>query len=478
MIFDGLSPDLFRPLASKNARLYYASLQALYRRLIDNQIAGDECTPKEAKQAIRLGIIADCDSQEWAEETDDEDAPEPDVANRIYRKLRETGWLLEIDDVGYRKITSFAYLPAQLLTVIAQISRSHELEIGSTCQGVYTNLFALLNQPRESGPVLSFSAKSSRHFYGEVATLSATTRELSHRMMNQQAGPELFRTFFREFVDQVISRDYKTLNSKDNPYQYRSKILSIVTELKTSPDRVQLISEGIKATQPNEDLETIIKRVHKELDEIFRIFDNVPRLMDSIERYRRSMTRRTSEAIRYAYTVTGDIGKKLDSVASKIAGTAVEDDLLYPVKTTEDTYLSKGRLYTPKTARAEAQSTRVQHQQPPLDKIALDRAVKAYHQRRSDNPKRLTQFLESQLGDKALITTDDITIEGLDDLLSYLDLRKLINDGASRGSAFSPLQQHYKVTVTEGAMTKNQYLTAPKLTIIRRSSKRNTEHAS
>ena len=269
-------PTYSRPLASRNARLYYASLQALYQRLIDNQVAGDECTPKEAKQTIRLGILEHFDDPAWAEETEEEEAPEPDLANRIYRKLRDAGWLLEIDDVGYRKITSFAYLPAQLLTAMTHISRSHDLEIGSTCQGVYTNLFALMNQPRESASILSFAAKSSRHFYGEVATLSATTRELAHRMMNQQVGPELFHTFFREFVDQVISRDYKTLNSKDNPYHYRSKILSVITEIKINRDRLRQISEGIKAVQPNEDLETITKRVHADLDEIFRIFHNVP----------------------------------------------------------------------------------------------------------------------------------------------------------------------------------------------------------
>ena len=200
--------------------------------------------------------------------------------------------------------------------------------------------------------------------------------------------------------------------------------------------------------------------------------------MDSIEHYRRSMTRRTREAIRYAYTVTGDIGKTLDKVASKVSDTPIQDTLFYPVKITEDIYLSEGRLFTPRLPRAEAQATRVKPQPPPIDKIALDRAVKAYHQRRSDNPKRLARFLENQLGSKSLITTDDITIEDLDDLLAYLDIRRLINDGASRGSAFSPLQQHYKVTVNEGAMTENEYVVAPKLTIIRRSSKRNTKNAS
>ena len=200
--------------------------------------------------------------------------------------------------------------------------------------------------------------------------------------------------------------------------------------------------------------------------------------MDSIERYRRSMTRRTSEAIRYAYTVTGDLGKKLDEAASRVSDMPCEESLFFPVRVTEDAYLSEGRLFTPRLPRAEAKATRVKSRPPPIGKIALDRAVKAYHQRRSDNPKRLTRFLENQLGGKTSITTDDITIKDLDDLLAYLDIRKLINDGASRGSSFSPLQQHYKVTVNEGALTKNEYVVAPKLTIIRRSSRRNPENAA
>lgn len=466
-MFDAFPQQLFRPLASKNAPLYGIGLRALYRRLIEQHADGDECSPRAARDTIRVELLNGGSNAVWELEGDDSQDPDPDLASQIYRRLRDTGWLLEVDDVGYKKVTSFPLVVAQLLTAVSQVGGKNDLEIGSVCQGIYTNLKSLCERPVEGASLLAFCAKNARSFNNEVRIISSTTRELAHRMLNQQAGPEIFRLFFKEFVNEVVSRDFKTLNLDDNPYRYRVDITRIIYDIQRSASIKEKIASGILSAQPDQEKSIIEKRIDQDLSDIAMIFHNIPSLMDSIDRYRRSMTKRTNEAIRYVQSVAPQIGADIDSVAALVA---CSDEILgFPIHLVEDEYISSARLYQNPRSKEPIEPTSIRKHEKPLDKIARDRALKAYLQRRSDNPKRLTSYLERELGSKNAITTDEMAINSLDDLLAFLELRKLINDGVSQGSVFRPLLKYYKVVSNPNRLTNNEYIRAPQLIITRRS---------
>tara|TARA_R110001599_G_scaffold213875_3_gene411689 strand:- start:1887 stop:3290 length:1404 start_codon:yes stop_codon:yes gene_type:complete len=467
LFLDVIPNDLFKPLASKNARLYAIGLYALYNRLIANQSEGDECTPKEAKNTIRYELYNYAQELDWSQEEDSLDLDDDtDIASRIYNRLKNTGWLIEMDDIGYRRITSFPHISAQLLIAFAKIGDQGELDIGSVCQGVMNSLQQAIKDPSSGSKLITFSAKSANGFYAEALALSFTTRELAYRMMNQSNSSEQLSTFFDEFINKVFARDYRTLHSRDNPYRFRSAVLSLVAEIKFDQNIMSKVVEGKKTTQPDLSAEDATAQIVQELDTIFKVFTNIDKLMEGMERYRRSMTKRTKEAIRYSYRSSPDLGRRINDVLIKISGQ--ENNTLFPAPFIEDYYLSPKRAYEQRIPAPEQEATEIKPNYIPVEQIAYDRALKAYFQRRMENPKRLMGYLERHLKQQGSISTDDLAIESLDDLLAYIELRNLIYQNAQSGQSSNHLSSKYKVTPVKNAITQNKYIVAPKLIIERR----------
>lgn len=155
--FSSLSHELFKPLASRNAPLYKLALESLHGRLITNLEFEDECTPKEAKETIRVGLLNCAHNKEWQEDALDVDVvSEADVATRIYNRLRDSGWVLEMDDIGYRRICSFSQNGGKLLTALLSLGQQTSFDIGSVCQGVYTSLQAIHDNPKDNAANIRF----------------------------------------------------------------------------------------------------------------------------------------------------------------------------------------------------------------------------------------------------------------------------------------------------------------------------------
>lgn len=467
MFLDVIPSELFKPLASKNARLYAIGLHGLYKRLIDNQTDGDECSPKEAKNTIRSELFNYSNELEWSDEDDTLNLDdESDTATRIYNRLKNTGWLIEMDEIGYRRITSFPQISAQLLITFAKLGNQSELDIGSVCQGVMNSLEQAIKNPTSGSKLITFAATSAKGFYSEASALSFTTRELAYRMMNQSNSSDQLSTFFDEFINKVFARDYRTLHSRDNPYRFRSTVLSLATEIKFDNSIMSKVVEGKKSTQPNLSSEEATEQIKEELDAIFNVFTNIDKLMEGMERYRRSMTKRTKEAIRYSYRASPDLGRRINDVLINI--TKHDSDVLYPAPLIEDNYLSPNRAYEQRIPAPEREATEIKPNKVPIEEIAYDRALKSYLQKRMENPKRLIAYLERHLNNQTSITTDDLKIDSLEDLLAFVDLRNLNHQNAIKAQSSNHISRKYKVIPIENAVTKNKYVVAPKLFIERR----------
>ena len=467
--FTNLSQDLFKPLASSNATLYKLSLESLHVRLITSHEFEDECTPSEAKQTIRIGLLNNAQAEQWKEdEYDIEAVLETDLATRIYNRLRDTGWIIEIDDIGYRRICSFSQNGGKLLTALLRLGDETSFDIGSVCQGVYTNLQAIHNKPKDNSAILRFCAAAADNFYREVTTLSSTTREIAYLILNETDNRNRMATFFNNFMKDVFEQDYSALHSKDNPYRYRNEIIMQVTDISISKHRLEALADGILSQFPDLTRDVVLVKIHEDLETIRTVFTNIHKLIDGMEKYRRTMTRRMNEAVRYSYRATADIGNRIGELVGKIAqGTG---NVLYPAYLVDDGYLSPDRLYEPRRKPDIAQETPIELSPPPIEQIAIDRALDAYLRRRSINVKRLKEYINDAMGPRIKITTDDLPINGLDDLLSFIELRGLINYTSHKDCPYYQFLTAYRVDLIPHEKTINPYITAPKLTISRKET--------
>ena len=464
--FSKLNHELFKPLASSNAPLYKLALEVLYQRLIVSHEFEDECTPSEARETIRIGLLNSAYNNEWQEDVLDADSVlESDLSTRIYRRLRDTGWLLEMDDIGYRRICSFSQTGGKLLSALLSVGQRERFDIGSVCQGVYTNLQAIHDTPQENAANIRFCATTATTFYQEVTTLSATTRELAYLILNDSDNRSRMATFFNHFMKEVFEQDYAALHSKDNPYRYRNEIITLVDIISISQPRLRALVDGLLLQVPDLSREAALARLQEDLATIRKVFSHIHKIIDGMEKYRRSMVRRINESVRYSYRATADIGQRISQL---VTGLSQCDDSLYPAFTIGDHYLCAERLFEPRRQSEAAVASSVTIAPVPVAQIALDRAVDAYLRRRSVNAKRLQDYIEQAMQTQLRITTDDLPIDKLDDLLAFLELRSLINYSSHKNCPYRHFLKIFRVDVIAKETTTNPYLTAPKLSISRK----------
>ncbi|EOG1393219.1 Wadjet anti-phage system protein JetA family protein [Vibrio cholerae] len=469
MFFDHINTDLFRPLVSKNARLYGTGLMAIYDSLVNQYIEG-ECTPKQARQVIYNALSSGNQNVEWIYEAEDEGEEILDhtsMAAQIYSVLKKTGWIIEMDDVGYRRIVYIPQQSSRLLQAIKSVSDRRDFSIGATFQGVYGALLSVEKNPVEYSAQIIFASKVTRELSNELKSVAASAREVTHKMREQSVDAHLFQTFFDEFLTECLgSFDHIKINS--HPNRYRSETLSVVTRLLNDEEKLDQISVKLARENSHIDYRHQKQLVINDLNEIFRVFSGIPRLMDIIERYRSVTIRRTREAMQYSFQAVPEIGRKIETVTKALANFPLcESSMFLPAPVVHEEYVAGCRLTSPRKPKPEAQPTKQIIKTVNNWDIAYGRVYDEYLTRRTDQPQRLEGYILRELGDKSSITTCEMSIDGLEDLLAFLQLRELLHNSVPIDSPFEQLSKTYKVSRVEGVTTDNEYITAPSLRVER-----------
>jgi hypothetical protein len=164
MFFDHINTELFKPLVSKNARLYGSGLWAIYESLVNQYVEG-ECTPKQARLVIYNALSFYNQNVNWIHEEEDGDVEildQTSIAGQVYTILRKTGWIHEMDDVGYRRIVYMPQQSSRLLQAIKTVSEKRDFSMGTTFQGVYGALLSVDKNPVEYCSQVAFAAKVTR----------------------------------------------------------------------------------------------------------------------------------------------------------------------------------------------------------------------------------------------------------------------------------------------------------------------------
>lgn len=468
MLFDGIDSNLFRPLASPNAYLYGLGLWALFKRLIKNQLDSDECTPREARSVISKELIlqAQLGLTHWESEGDEVESEfiDKDDASRIYVRLRDWGWLREMDDKGYRRIVYIPRLPSELLTAFSRIGERESIEIGAVCQGVLNHLLSIQSDPKNNAALLRIAAKSARDFHRELTSIAASVRDI-HYMMNEDAdNRRRFSLFFDKFLNEVMLQDFHTINTSDNPYRHRTKIMKCVSEILFEKQVIDQLSQA-SASRKRIEFEVANRDVKSDLSDIMNVFMGIDDLMNRIQEYNSVMSRRTADSIRYSLNVSNDIGEKLMTSIKAVSNSKLD---ALPSPSQIKRYASPDNTYKPVIKRPPPEPTRQRRVAKPLVQIAFSRAYDDYLARRMINPERIYFYLKQQMAGRPLITTDEMTISGLEDLITFTQMRDLINDAPSTDSELFILIKYFEVRPLSGRYTSNEYIEAPTLQIRRR----------
>ena len=149
MLFAKLPENIFKPLSSQNKGIYELTLNALYNLYFDGE--GTRAYPERSLVLSEIEeVLSRLSRIDWVREEEDDD--EEDVqtsslttavyANRIFNRLRSTGWLdEETGTFGYER-PRIIMPPAamDLLYFLVNLASQEKKSYGAAVVGILSNI--------------------------------------------------------------------------------------------------------------------------------------------------------------------------------------------------------------------------------------------------------------------------------------------------------------------------------------------------
>lgn len=421
----------------------------------------DEPTPQQVRVFLR-DYIANKNLRleiEAGEVVTGNPAPE----QYIYNRLRDTGWLREEQESGYRYVVWMAQDARRLLQFLGSMSAEHP-SLGVVCLAVRSNLSEVVKDPA-NGSLVRKAADDMEDFLNRLRALVGNIREIHHVINGGTTqGSSHFSFYFDEYLGELFLPNMDKLALKGNPHLHASNIRKLVSDIRFSPDRLEACA---KAYQRDNISNPSAQLVEADLDRLSKAFDGIDPLFKKTQGYARRITRRMHERIKYTVHTPSDMGQQIQTLLERIGSEASLGTLPSPLIGEE--LLAECRLATPKAKPVPPVPTVRRQQKPLWEKRAYNQLKQEHINFQKCNPVRVANFIESNLGGRIQITTDDLRIDTDDDMMAALHLR-LLAQGVSKTDPLYPLLSTYSVEFDEREWTDLEQMAGRRLTIRRHTT--------
>jgi hypothetical protein len=462
-LFERLPPELFRPLAASNGRRYWT----LLCRVID-EMWGDggrspgEETPKSVVvRKIETLLAAD---DPWTEELD---TPIANRAHDIVRILTDSGWFSQRRR-GVAEMITVRPVIAQFYTVLCEFARHEPEFLGSKVRSIYFNLRAVANG-EASGDQYSEAAKQAKQCMAHIANTGCRVQDLMDELMKRTSAREFVRGFFEEYVEKVFIADYSELRTKDHPLQHRSQILAMTLQFQHDHARREALIAWYQEKKAGGDrvrAEFLYERDTRLLMRLKDVDEQLQRLDEEI----RDANQRAISFIEYKMRAPKQLDKLL-ARASQAADRLEEGHVALPAAA-GFRHAGQELLAKPRTAAKPAVATTVEKRPPTLQELAMEQLRKRMADNRLVDKVKLANYLVRHLGGRKAITSDELTIDSINDLCCYQRLLLIAAHGACppsqrRSDPQLQMLKGVRIDFMPEGTTSNAYLEHPRFHIER-----------
>ena len=430
-LFSYLSSYLFRPLSSADRVFYSELLLWLYTDVFS--VIGETPSKRATLEQIERfianqhakGFFLKEDGSDLAFKRSEKKEKATD-RGRIYKRLLQSGWLIEHKS-RYRVLIDFDPDARTVLKSLVAISNGETRSYGGAVLNVQANLRDALAHPDTNSESLRNAVHFSHEFLQHLRTVGAAMRKIEQEILKKNDAAYVLKNFFQDFVEKYLIEDYKRLNTKNNPFRFRHSIISLCYATEQDISKILdlaggYVSEGRAATET--EAEEIIRQ---ELVEIRHVFEHLEDTLSIIDETIARLERRVRNMVRYM--------DRHRSHRSRLTLDALKEVARLPSTASIPPQISPFVPFNFPIGREMLYQRKVQVR-PPISRTVtvekIDLAVRAFEQARRDffnltHPSKsdVQNFLLNIFDDRKDILGSEIPINSIGDFIIFERLRVL-----------------------------------------------------
>ena len=429
MLFGKLPDDIFRPLSGSNRHIIEKVLKQLHSLFFDDDNPDSDAPRRDVvldrihQVLIMEDHLALLDEEGHTGEIYNTPAT---AADYIYRRLIATGWL-ETEEDGYNTNITPNPNATLLLEALIDIERREKKSYGRVVLSILSHIEAAVNDPKDRGIVFLDAVSQTREFSNHLRGILYSLKEVQDLLARTKDPRDVLANFFEEFVERILIADYKTLNSADNPFRFRGKIIQNLQFVEHFPKTFSALSEHYKEHYAISE-EEAGQRLKRDIEFISRTFRTVERRLEKIDSFCFRLESRVAETVRFIDRTMPGISKRIADLLGKL-GERLSDnggvEFLPPDRAHQLRLVSPFSLYSPhgKKEKPTVQVLRTRELSP--EARLQKEIVREYMKRRAYDPIRVVNYLNRQMAERTVMSATDFEIEAVDELISFLLIRRL-----------------------------------------------------
>jgi hypothetical protein len=382
-------------------------------------------------------------------------------AHIAYRRLIETGWLVEHRD-RYRRVVDFDGHARIILQLLLDIKAGRTRSYGGEVLGVLSNLEAAQSDPQRKSEGVRNAAKSARSFMNHLRSVASAMRTIEQEISATTELAPLFRRFFDDFVSEHLVEDYKRLHTDANPFRFRVQILEVCEQMLGETLILDSLADGYvvegRAASVTEGRATI----EEELRTIARAFDALDEHLEIIDAVNRRIEVRVRNTVRHMERIndahTEDVAAAMQ-VLGRLAVTTVPPG---PLPILHDAIpFGQAHLFQNARKRTPPERKPVKKTRPDPAFLAFHEALAGYRERMRITPDKVQAYLARAMQGRQEAHAADLPIATLDDFIVFerLPLLRWMED--------EELTRSFLVHTIEGSLFSNPWISCPDFVVRR-----------
>lgn len=425
-LFDILPTDLFKPLASPSRGFYADLLLSLHEKTFG--LTAD--APRRTDVLYEIAAFQrnwERDNEKVRDEDDGQSGlSDEDRARAIYKRLVETGWLIESKD-RYIRLVDIDPDAAGLLHVLSSINRGESRTYGGAVIGVLSSLENAAANPQERSENIRNGLKGARDFLSHMRIVSVSLRKLEEFILRRETLHDIFKAFFEDFVQRHLITDYKTLHTKTNPFRFRSRIIHQSNQIASSPLLIQALAEAYASEGRSATVEAGRADVQKDLAEIIAIFDGTENHLAAIDATVSRIEKRILNTARYMDRAGRNAEARLIETIKAISAASTPDGFISLKPPHLPTSLPVGPPHIPAPRRPKPPIQVSELKEAPKDPAfeAFSAAKSEYTRITRVTPKTMFDFVDRVLAGRSEIRGSDISIHTVEEFVCFQRLREI-----------------------------------------------------
>ena len=469
-LFDRVPVDLFGPLASPNRRLYWDLLLRLHDQFFRPESASADSNGYR-QRTITLEIETFLrESGGWVEDEDDPpNTPLNTLANNIKNRLVATGWLRE-ERTGVRSFIDMPTGVEKFLGLLRQFAEEGPQFVGGKVQSIYNNLLAARQDPAQQAGALNEAAKVARQIVGSLGTIRTRVREVIAQLAAEDSTSAFVRAFFDDYITKIYIADYHELRTENHPLRHRRWIVHEARKFLEEPLRGQFVGAYRTTLRLSSDDEAA--RVFENDIKHLLLFERIDGMLDALNDSVNAATHRALAYIDYKLRTRDHFGHMLDKavqavLAADATGVAIEMPLA------AGPMFSEARLAPPAEPPKPRERTPVRRTKMTLEQRAELFLRRAMHQHREVTPRKVEAFLDREVTEDRVASSDQMAIHGLEDLCTFMVVASCayhvgrVEPARRRDLPIFGSIRGYRIVADVGEMTENEFLCLPRFTVQR-----------